>query len=279
MEPVDIERKCITDHPRCRRMSLRPGEGWALHGLIRVLRPQTVVEIGRLAGVSSSWILTALEANHSAWRIPKSPEDGTKAQEWEWVCGRCGYTIVRDRRLPDGWSHCADSLRAMCPACVAALPAEQQSKENPTIFKMGHLHSIDIHTKPEAVTKLAPWVEKKMVTMHEFSSHGPESEALAEKLGTVDFLFIDGNHSSDPVEADCRLWLPRVRGYVLFHDWDWESVRVGIQRVVDLDKFPHIMTKEHMDPAQIHGRSHGLMLLYLPEGLERMPAEPPGRLD
>lgn len=226
MEAPDIERKCITDHPRWLAMSLRHGEGWALHGLIRVLRPQTVVEIGRLVGVSSSWILTALEGNHSAWPIPNSREDGSKA----------------------------------------------------TTFKMGHLHSIDIHTKPEAVHRLAPWVKKKMITMHEFDSHGPRAAALAEKLGTVDFIFIDGNHSPGPVEADCRLWLPRVRGYVLFHDWGWESIRVGVRRVVDLEKFPrHIMTKEHMDPAQTHRQSHGLMLLYLPEGLERMPVELPGR--
>jgi len=185
-----------------------------------------------------------------------------------------------DRRLPDGWRHCANSIAAICPACVAALPAAQHAPEDPTSFKMGHLHSIDIHTKQEAVTRLAPWVRKGMVTLYEFSSHGPESEALAEQLGTVDFLFIDGDHKAGPVEADCRLWLPRVRGYVLFHDWGWESVRTGIRRAVDLDKFPrHIMTNEHMDPAQTHRQSHGLMLLYLPEGLEGMPVEPPGRPD
>lgn len=221
-----IERRCMTQHPRYLRMSLRHGEGWALHGLIRVLRPQTVVEIGRLVGVSSSWILAALEGNHTAWPIPNSREDESKAET----------------------------------------------------FKMGHLHSIDIQTRPEAVTRLAPWVKKGMVTLHEFSSHGPESEALAEKLGTVDFIFIDGDHSPDAVEADCRLWLPRVRGYALFHDWGWESVRVGIRRAVDLEKFSrHIMIKEHIDPAQTHATSHGLMLLYLPEGLEQMPVELPGR--
>ena len=278
MEPADIERRCVSDHPRYRRMSVRPGEGWALHGLIRVLRPQTVVEIGRLTGVSSSWILTALEGNSATMPIPDNHEDGSKAPTWEWVCSNCGYTITHDRSLPDGWRPCTDSLKYLCPTCVALLPSTQQPQEAPPAFKVGHLHSIDIKTRAEATSRLAKWVNDGTVTIHEFCSHGPESAALAEKLGTVDFLFVDGNHTPDAVEADCRLWLPRVRGYVLFHDWGFEGVRVGIRRVVDLEKFPrHIMTNEHMDPAQTHITSHGLMLLYLPEGLERMPAEAPGK--
>lgn len=206
-----IERRCMTQHPRHVKMSVRPGDGWALHGLIRLLRPETVVEIGRLEGVSSEWILMALEAN-----------------------------------------------------------------------KRGHLHSIDLErseAREEALRRLAPWVKKEMVTIHEFDSHGPKAEALAEKLGTIQFLFIDGEHTPDAVEADCRVWLPHVRGYVLFHDWSFETVRVGIRRVIDLEKFcRHIASNEYMAETDTGITSHGLMFLYLPEGLDDMPPEPPGKV-
>ena len=196
-----------TVHPPHQRMSVRPGEAWTMYGLIRLMRPKTVVEIGRLAGVSSEWILHALEDNEK-----------------------------------------------------------------------GHLDSIDIKTTEGAITRLAPWEEKKMVTIHEFDSHGPKAAELASKLGTVDFLFVDGSHTPDAVEADCRLWLPRVRGYVLFHDWSFEGVRVGIRRAIPLENFPrHVASNEHMVAGEVHVHSHGVMLLHLPDGLRGVPAERPGK--
>lgn len=207
LERKELERRCTAVHRAYLTMSVRPGEGWALHGLIRLLRPQTVVEIGRLEGVSGEWMLAAMEDN-----------------------------------------------------------------------KKGHLDSVDIQTKRECIPRLAPWEDKGMITVHEFDSHGPQAAALAQKLDPIDFIFIDGDHTPDAVEADCRLWLPHVRGYVLFHDWSFEGVRVGIRRVVDFDKFPQrIITNEFKADAGDHITSHGLMLLYLPDGLSSMPVEAPGK--
>ena len=204
---IDLEKQLTSTHENLLRMSVRPGEAWTMYGLIRLMRPDTVVEIGRLEGISSEWILNALEANQK-----------------------------------------------------------------------GHLDSIDIKTREESIPRLAPWAKKKMVTIHEFDSHGPKAAELASKLGTVDFLFVDGSHTPDAVEADCRLWLPRVRGYALFHDWSFEGVRVGIRRAIPLENFPrHVASNEHIAAGDTHIHSHGIMLLHLPDGLRSVPAERPGK--
>ena len=210
-------------HEPHQRMSVRPGEAWALYAWVRLIQPETAVEIGRLEGISSEWILHGLQDNE-----------------------------LRDKEQ------------------AASRTKEKRAR--------GHLHSIDKKTTEASTKRLAPWIAKKMVTIHEFDSHGPEAKALAERIGTIQFLFVDGCHAPDAVEADCRLWLPRVRGYAVFHDWAFEGVRVGIRRAVPLETFSrYVASKEHMVPGQAHTHGHGVMVLYLPDGLRSMPAERPGR--
>ena len=52
--------------------------------------------------------------------------------------------------------------------------------------------------------------------------------------GVLDFVFIDADHSAASVQADVEAWLPKVRpcGYVTGHDWDWPSVRDGVNAVL-----------------------------------------------
>jgi len=80
----------------------------------------------------------------------------------------------------------------------------------------------------------------------------PEFQANTEPLGAVvvphrgfstdvarhlsvalDFLFIDGDHSEEAVDADLSAWLPKVKpgGIVAMHDVGWaEGVRKGIEK-------------------------------------------------
>lgn len=50
----------------------------------------------------------------------------------------------------------------------------------------------------------------------------------------LDFVFIDADHSFDAVCADIQAWLPKVKagGYLTGHDWDWESVRSAVLKLL-----------------------------------------------
>jgi hypothetical protein len=104
----------------------------------------------------------------------------------------------------------------------------------------GHLHSIDIETKREAQARLAPYCARGTVTLHEFSSHGAEAARLAEALGEIDFLFVDGDHRTPAVRADCELWLPRVRQVALLHDWGQGRVQQGVKEATAIAGWENI---------------------------------------
>lgn len=49
---------------------------------------------------------------------------------------------------------------------------------------------------------------------------------------SLDFVFIDDDHSSEAVEASVRAWLPKVkhRSGLIGHDFSWPSVKVGLAK-------------------------------------------------
>lgn len=48
--------------------------------------------------------------------------------------------------------------------------------------------------------------------------------------GSLDFVFIDGDHSTEGVSADIRAWRPKIKtgGRLIGHDWNMASVRNGV---------------------------------------------------
>lgn len=64
--------------------------------------------------------------------------------------------------------------------------------------------------------------------------HAPSLVAAARfPVRTVDFVFIDGDHTSEGVEADIRAWVPSIKrtGWLLGHDRDYPSVKRVLDRL------------------------------------------------
>ena len=47
---------------------------------------------------------------------------------------------------------------------------------------------------------------------------------------TLDFVFIDADHSREAVLGDIGVWVPKIKpgGFATGHDWDWASVRSAV---------------------------------------------------
>jgi predicted O-methyltransferase YrrM len=51
---------------------------------------------------------------------------------------------------------------------------------------------------------------------------------------SVDFLFLDGDHSTEAVVADLEAWLPKMKktSLVAGHDYDWKTVKDAVHQVL-----------------------------------------------
>ena len=52
--------------------------------------------------------------------------------------------------------------------------------------------------------------------------------------GTLDFVFIDADHSERAVRADIRAWGPKLKpgGWMMGHDVNWDGVRAAVDDLV-----------------------------------------------
>ncbi len=46
----------------------------------------------------------------------------------------------------------------------------------------------------------------------------------------LDFVFIDGDHSTEGVRNDINAYTPKIKqgGYIMGHDWSWQSVKTAV---------------------------------------------------
>lgn len=74
-------------------------------------------------------------------------------------------------------------------------------------------------------------------------SHGPRAKILkmltgeaAEHVddGSLDFVFIDADHSTQGVTDDIKTWAPKLNeeGWLIGHDIDWPSVREAVDALL-----------------------------------------------
>lgn len=68
---------------------------------------------------------------------------------------------------------------------------------------------------------------------------GPSVEAALQVLpGTLDFVFVDGDHSEEGVSSDIIAWRTRLTpvGWMIGHDYNMQSVRSAVRANFDIDR-------------------------------------------
>ena len=83
---------------------------------------------------------------------------------------------------------------------------------------------IDIHDP----TPRGPFMEKEeMVGMGRkgFYVHGGADEFAEIFPGPIKLMFIDGSHDYDSVKKNTLMWEDKVKGVILFHDYDHPGVK------------------------------------------------------
>jgi len=82
------------------------------------------------------------------------------------------------------------------------------------------------------------------------------SELYAD--GSLDFVFIDGDHSYDGVKGDLEAWLPKMKpnSIISGHDYGWDhNVRKAVRDVLGFDDFSDPWGNGCFIAAIVHGKA------------------------
>jgi hypothetical protein len=82
----------------------------------------------------------------------------------------------------------------------------------------------------KAIANIAPY--RNRVTLYK-----TDSMSAAQKVddGSLDFIFIDADHSFEGVCRDIDAWLPKVKagGYIFFHDYENANTYTGVKEAIE----------------------------------------------
>jgi len=95
----------------------------------------------------------------------------------------------------------------------------------------GHVH----HHKDQEQNKKDVLENAAMFSNRAIVLNMPSVEAAATIANnSLDFVFIDADHSFDAVCADIEAWTLKVKsgGYLTGHDWDWDSVMQAVVTIL-----------------------------------------------
>ena len=168
--------------------------------------------------------------NH-ARRREEPTKQGRKNSHWllleEWVKAlnwRAGAEIGLQR----GWTIC--HLLEACPELT--MVGVDPWRESPDTGETGwqSYDHIDLDYWAELVKRRVAKFDGRGTVFHMTSL-----EAAAYVADdSLDFVFIDGDHTECGCEADIRAWAPKVRaeGYVAGHDWNFPTVSAALDRLL-----------------------------------------------
>lgn len=88
---------------------------------------------------------------------------------------------------------------------------------------------------PDEMAALADRVITRAQSYPQATVYHCNSLEAAEQVetGSLDFVFVDADHSTEGVLSDVRAWAPKVRegGWILGHDEQWPSVRRALREL------------------------------------------------
>jgi predicted O-methyltransferase YrrM len=101
--------------------------------------------------------------------------------------------------------------------------------------------AVDAYGAVNAMEDYAGWDHEKhradaIDNMSKYEGRGRLIEGISWEVanqfddGSVDFVFIDGDHSYEGCRKDIDAWLPKIRagGFISGHDYSWPTVKDAI---------------------------------------------------
>jgi len=180
-----------------------------------------------------------MEISHAKTRH-EPPKEGRKTTHWllleSWV-KEFGWTAGAEIGLQRGWTIC--HLLSSCPGLH--MIGVDQWIEMPDTGEPGWQSYDHID--------LDYWAAKVKARVAAFGDRGRVLHLAsldAAKLvddASLDFVFVDADHTERGCEADIRAWAPKVKstGWVCGHDWQYPAVRRVLDRLA-----PGWTTHDHL---------------------------------
>ncbi len=139
-----------------------------------------------------------------------------------------GYTRGAELGVWDG--RCYQYLTTHCQdlhLIGVDLYAPQPDNEGPEKWIPGESgHNWDHETYYKNITEYIDFIGRG-----EFIRDYTYNAALKVADNSLDFIFIDADHSEEGVRKDIEMWSPKVRegGMIIGHDIDWPSVKKVVE--------------------------------------------------
>ena len=157
------------------------------------------------------------------------PKEGRKTAHWllleKWVKDN-GWTHGAEIGLQRGWTIC--HLMENCPGLH--MIGVDQWVEVPDTGEPGwdSYDHIDLEYWAEVVKGRLARLGGKVLHMHSLEAAKLVPDA------SLDFVFLDGDHTERGAAADIEAWSPKVKatGWVTGHDWNRPEVEAALNRLL-----------------------------------------------
>lgn len=114
------------------------------------------------------------------------------------------------------------SAAALASACKGQVWTVDHFRGSPSERLTNHREATERDLHAEAEANLAPFGNVTILKMDSLAAAGTFRD------GSLDMVFLDGDHDLDAVRADLRAWQPKVRHLLCGHDQNWLGVKQAL---------------------------------------------------